>query len=117
MRYQRASQDKKEQGKSVHDQGVLNLKEISSRGWSDARSFTDNDRSASRHARRDRPEFELLIDAIRSGKGDVLVIWEMARRERDLAVYVKIRDMCTEVGMYFWLVGACCSTCATRTTA
>jgi site-specific DNA recombinase len=105
LRYQRASQDKKEQGKSVHDQGVLNAKEIDSRGWSDAASFTDNDRSASRHATKGRPEFELLIEAIRAGRGDVLVIWEMARRERDLAVYVQIRDMCVEVGMYFWLVG------------
>src|SRR3954447_10628528 len=93
LRYQRASQDKKEQGKSVHDQGVLNVKEISSRAWSDAGSFTDNDRSASRHATKDRPQFELLIEAIRSGKGDVLVIWEISRKERDLAVYVEIRDM------------------------
>lgn len=105
LRYQRASQDKKEQGKSVHDQGVLNVKEIDSHGWSDAGSFTDNDRSASRHATKGRPEFELLIEAIRSGRGDVLVIWEMARRERDLAVYVQIRDMCVEGGIYFWLVG------------
>jgi site-specific DNA recombinase len=105
LRYQRASQDKKEQGKSVHDQGVLNVKEVTSRGWSDAGSFTDNDRSASRHATKGRPEFELLIEAVLSGKGDVLVIWEMDRKERDLAVYVRIRDMCVEVGMYFWLVG------------
>jgi DNA invertase Pin-like site-specific DNA recombinase len=105
FRYQRASQDKKEQGKSVHDQGVLNAREVASHGWTDALSFTDNDRSASRHARREREEFQLLIESIQSGKGDVLVIWEMARRERDLAVYVQIRNMCMEAGMFFWLVG------------
>ncbi|MEN3610312.1 recombinase family protein [Plantactinospora sp. ZYX-F-223] len=105
LRYQRASQDRQEQGKSVGDQGKLNLAEITKRGWADAGSFTDNDRSASRHARKERPEFELLIEQIRAGKGDVLVIWEISRKERDLAVYVKIRDMCTEVGLYFWLVG------------
>jgi site-specific DNA recombinase len=105
LRYQRASQDKKEQGKSVHDQDVLNLKEVNSREWTDAGSFTDNDRSASRHASKGRPEFELLIERIRAGKGDVLVIWEMARKERDLAVYVQIRDMCIEAGLFFWLVG------------
>jgi site-specific DNA recombinase len=105
LRYQRASQDKKEQGKSVHDQGVLNVKEINSRGWTDADSFTDNDRSASRHATKERKHFDRLIETIRSGKGDVLVIWEISRKEHDLAVYVKIRDMCTEVGLYFWLVG------------
>jgi len=32
-RYQRASQDKKEQGKSVHDQGVLNTAEITRYEW------------------------------------------------------------------------------------
>jgi site-specific DNA recombinase len=112
LRYQRASQDKKEQGKSVHDQGVLNLKEIGSHGWTDADSFTDNDRSASRHATKERENFPRLLAAIRAGKGDVLVIWEISRRERDLAVYVQIRDMCTEVGLYFWLVGGCCTTCA-----
>ncbi|MEV4196739.1 recombinase family protein [Micromonospora globbae] len=105
LRYQRASQDKKEQGKSVHDQGVLNLAEITKRSWTDAGSFTDNHRSASRHATKDRENFELLIEQIRAGKGDVLVIWEISRKERDLAVYVKIRDMCHEVGLYFWLVG------------
>ncbi|GIF76884.1 recombinase family protein [Asanoa siamensis] len=105
LRYQRASQDRKEQGKSVGDQGKLNLAEVTKRSWSDAGSFTDNDRSASRHAKKDRPEFELLIERIEAGRGDVLVIWEMSRRERDLAVYVKIRDMCTKVGLYFWLVG------------
>ncbi|MEV6345932.1 recombinase family protein [Actinoplanes sp. NPDC051851] len=105
LRYQRASQDKKEQGKSVHDQGVLNVKEINSRDWTDAASFTDNDRSASRHATKEREEFERLIEAIQTGRGDVLVIWEISRNQRDLAVYVKIRDMCTEVGLNFWLVG------------
>jgi DNA invertase Pin-like site-specific DNA recombinase len=105
LRYQRASQDKKEQGKSVTDQGKLNLAEVTKRSWKDAGSFTDNARSASRHATKDRPEFELLIEQIRAGKGDVLVIWEISRKERDLAVYVQIRDMCTEVGLYFWLVG------------
>lgn len=59
LRYQRASQDKKEQGKSVHDQGGLNVKEITSHGWTDAGSFTDNDRSASRHATKEREKFEL----------------------------------------------------------
>jgi site-specific DNA recombinase len=105
LRYQRASQDKKEQGKSVGDQGKLNVAEVTKYGWTDAGSFTDNDRSASRHATKERPDFELLIEAIRRGKGDVLVVWEISRKERDLAVFVQIRDMCTEVGMYFWLVG------------
>ena len=46
-----------------------------------------------------------MIEQIRAGKGDVLVVWEISRKERDLAVYVKIRDMCHEVGLYLWLLG------------
>ena len=46
-----------------------------------------------------------MIEQIRAGKGDVLVVWEISRKERDLAVYVKIRDMRHEVGLYFWLSG------------
>lgn len=68
-------------------------------------SFTDNHRSASRRASKEREQFELLIEQIRAGKGDVLVVWEISHKERDLAVYVRIRDMCHEVGLYFWLVG------------
>jgi site-specific DNA recombinase len=105
LRYQRASQDKKEQGKSVTDQGKLNAAEIAKHSWSDTGSFTDNHRSASRYATKEREKFELLIEAIQAGRDDVLVIWEISRKERDLAVYVKIRDMCTEVGLFFWLVG------------
>jgi site-specific DNA recombinase len=104
-RYQRASQDKKQQGKSVGDQGSLNVAEISRNGWTDAGTFTDNDLSASRHATKERPDFERLMDAIRAGKFDVLVVWEISRNQRDLAVYVQIRDLCTEVGLFFWLVG------------
>lgn len=105
LTYERASQDKKEQGKSVGDQRNLNLAEIERRSWRHAGSFQDNDRSGSRYATKVREEFPLLMDAIRAGKGDVLVLWEISRGQRDLAVYVQIRDLCVQTGMHFWMVG------------
>ncbi|HZM75187.1 MAG TPA: recombinase family protein [Candidatus Limnocylindrales bacterium] len=105
LTYERASQDKKGQGKSVKDQRVLNHSEVARHGWRLAESFADNDRSATRYAKKERPEFELLMERIRTGTDDVLVVWEIARKERDLAVYVQIRDLCYEVGLNFWLVG------------
>ena len=107
LAYQRASQDKRKTEKSVSDQARLNVREVESHGWSMRAddSYTDNDRSSSRHARRDRPDFLRLMDAIRSGVGDVLVMWELARGQRDLAVYVDIRDLCVQVGLNYWLVG------------
>lgn len=105
LTYERASQDKKEQGKSVTDQRALNHREVKRYDWRLGKSFWDNDRSASRHATKEREEFELLMERIRTGSDDVLVVWEISRNQRDLAVYVQIRDLCYEVGLYFWLVG------------
>jgi site-specific DNA recombinase len=106
LRYQRASADKRHTGKSVEDQAVTNLKEIRARGWRDYhRSFTDNMAPASKHApQREREEFELLLETIESGVGDVLVMWALNRTNRDLGVYVAIREMCLRVGLYFWLI-------------
>lgn len=107
LAYQRASQDKRQTEKSVGDQERLNMREIDSYGWSvhPGEPFTDNARSSSRYAKKDRPDFLRLMDVIRSGVGDVLVMWELARGQRDLAVYVEIRDLCVEVGLRYWLVG------------
>lgn len=105
LTYERASQDKKGQSKSVGDQRKLNLAEVARHGWRRGKSFWDNDLSASRHATKERPDFEKLMKRIRSGNDDVLVVWEISRKERDLAVYVQIRDLCYEVGLFFWLVG------------
>jgi len=105
LAYQRASANKKQQGKSVGDQSRLNQREVGSHGWQLGDSYTDNDRSASRYAKRARPDFKRLIEDITAGRGDVLVLWEIARGQRDLAVYVEIRDLCVRVGLRFWLVG------------
>jgi len=104
LAYQRASADKKQQGKSVGDQATLNRREVAGQGWRLGASYTDNDRSASRYARRSRPDYKRLIEDITAGRGDVLVLWEIARGQRDLAVYVEIRDLCVRVGLRFWLV-------------
>lgn len=107
--YQRASRDKRRrtvrEGKSVKDQLKLNTAEVATRGWTLGESFTDNDRSGSRHAKREREDFKRLIEHIESGRGDVLVLWEIARGQRDLAVYVQVRDICLKEGLNFWLVG------------
>ena len=45
------------------------------------------------------------METITAGTGDVLVLWEVSRSQRDLAVYVAIRDLCVRVGLCYWLVG------------
>lgn len=107
LEYSRASQDKKGQAKSVGDQRKLNLAEAARRSWTlrDEHLFMDNDRSASRYSRKEREQFPLLLETIRSGVGDVLIMFELARGQRDMAVYVRLRELCLSVGLNYWLLG------------
>jgi site-specific DNA recombinase len=57
LAYQRASADKKQQGKSVGDQATLNRREVAAQRWRLGASYTDNDRSASRYAKRSRQDY------------------------------------------------------------
>ncbi|MFI5729879.1 recombinase family protein [Kribbella sp. NPDC051587] len=104
--YARASQDQKRLEKSVDDQLDLGRGEVVRHGWTVGKTFKDNNISASRYAKKKtRAEYELLLDAIRSGDGDVLILFELARSHRDLKVYVELRELCINVGLWFWLIG------------
>lgn len=116
--YSRASKDDYLMGRSVSGQQGTNVNNGERFQWIHVGAFDDNDRGASRQAKRrgvKRPGFDALLRGIEAGKdfdvpgygrvGDVLVLWDLSRRERDLAVFVKIRDLCLEHGPYFWLVG------------
>jgi site-specific DNA recombinase len=46
-----------------------------------------------------------LIEVITAGKSDVLVVWEISRKERGLEVFVTIRNLCMREGPNFWAVG------------
>lgn len=103
--YSRASADKKREQYSVSEQAALNREQIARHGWRQGASFVDNDRSASRYATKQREDFGRLVTAIESGRSDVLVVWELNRSQRDLEVYVRLRDLCLASGLHFWLVG------------
>lgn len=103
--YARVSHDPKKQGKSVADQIKEGRQECAARGWVVAAVFEDNDRSASRHARKERPEHDKLMDYLRAGNADVLITRESSRVQRDLEVYVSLRNLCAEVGLLWCYKG------------
>ncbi|TDD61980.1 recombinase family protein [Kribbella antibiotica] len=104
--YARASQDEKKREKSVGDQLDLGKGEAGRNGWTVLKTYFDNNISASKYARiKKRPDYEVLLEDIESGEGDVLIMFELARSNRDLAVYVHLRELCIRVGLYFWLIG------------
>ena len=97
--YGRASQDRSKRGRSVRDQIADCRRECSTRGWTVVDEYIDLDRSASRHARKVREDYTRLVADIQAGKLDMLVSWESSRVSRDLDVYVKLRNLCTDTGV------------------
>lgn len=97
--YGRASRDPKKKGRSVADQMAENRALCELHGWPVAAEFKDLDRSASRHAKKSRDEFEAMIAGIEAGHCRILVTWEASRFSRDLDIYVRLRSVCMTAGV------------------
>lgn len=77
---------------------VENRRECADNDWDNAGEFVDNDRSASRHAKKARDDYAEMVRRVRAGEGDIIVAWESSRLQRDLEVYVRLRNLCHETG-------------------
>lgn len=82
------------------------------RGWCEenetpvAGQYVDDGSSASRLGGDVREDYERMIADIESGKikaRDIVVAWEASRLNRDLAVYVQLRDACWK-GDVLWCI-------------
>jgi site-specific DNA recombinase len=92
--YGRASRDPRKKGRSVGDQLDTGRDMCDCYGWPVVEEFKDVDRSASRHARRARDDFEALIAAIEAKKGRIVVAFEASRYYRDIEAYIRLRNAC-----------------------
>lgn len=97
--YGRNSRDPKKKGRSVGDQLTEGRTLCDENGWPIKREFTDVGRSASRYAKRDREQFEEMIEGIETGDCRILVAWEASRYYRDLEVYIRLRNVCMANGV------------------
>jgi DNA invertase Pin-like site-specific DNA recombinase len=52
------------------------------RGWEIVHVFSDNDISASRYSKKDRPDYRMLLEAIRAGQVEAVLVTEMPRLYR-----------------------------------
>lgn len=92
--YGRASRDPRKKGRSVGDQLDTGRDMCDCYGWPVVEEFKDVDRSASRHARRARDDFEALIAAIEAKKSRIVVAFEASRYYRDIEAYIRLRNAC-----------------------
>lgn len=92
--YTRVSSDPRGLGRSVAEQEADCRAIAATAGWDVIGVLTDNDRSASRYATKARPKFTELVAQVEAGECDVLLTWEASRFQRDLEVYVQLRETC-----------------------
>ncbi len=79
--YVRASLDRRD-GRSVAQQESEAQQDCDERGWQVCQVYRENDRSASRFARKDRPEWSQLLEDMAARRFGVLVLWESSRGDR-----------------------------------
>jgi site-specific DNA recombinase len=97
--YGRASVDPHHIGNSVSDQ----IREC--RAWAEAngvdvaRVVRDDNRSASRTAKREREGFATVLDLIERRAVDILIVWEASRASRNMDTFVELRTACRDAGV------------------
>lgn len=102
--YNRASADPTARALSVDSQDKENRAWCEREGWKVAGAITDNDRSASRWASREREGYTEVQRALAGethGPIDVLVCWESSRANRNLESYGVLRALCVEYGVLY----------------
>lgn len=100
--YNRASADPSGQGLSVTAQERDNRARCEREGWVVVGVITDNDRSASRFAKKVREGYEQLKQATAGdvfGRVDVVVAVESARLNREVDEWTLLRKLCSEHGV------------------
>ncbi|SCL61081.1 recombinase family protein [Micromonospora peucetia] len=93
----------KDEGRSVERQLGELTDAAESEDLTIGRVFVDPDFSASRHRRRERPDFAALVEYIRSGACRVLGLFEVSRGSRDAAEWFAFLDLCRARGVRIWV--------------
>lgn len=97
--YDRVSKDRRGDQASVESQEARNRDACDEHGWRVAEVYEDNDRSASRFARKPRPDWDRLLADLEAGRGDVLVMWESSRGDRKPIEWLNLLELCRSRSM------------------
>lgn len=94
-----ARKSTKDQGRSVGRQKRMWQADCLSIGVDLGKVFEDPDFSASRYARRDRPDYAALLAHIRSNESEMICLWEVTRGSRQVGEWVAMLDLCRDRGV------------------
>lgn len=101
-----ARKSTRDEGRSVKRQEKTWREDCVDQGDMPGRVFVDPDLSASRYARKDRPQYAELLDHIGSGASEGVWLWEGTRGSRRLGEWVALLDLCREQRVQIRVYGA-----------
>lgn len=99
--YTRCSQDRNDEA-SVTQQEEAGTVRCETEGWQ-RRRYEDNDRSASRYAKKGRKDWPRLLADVRAGQLRVVWLWESSRGDRKLYEWVGFLELCRELDVRIYV--------------
>lgn len=101
-----ARKSSKDEGRSVARQERTWRADCAAQGVQPGRVFVDPDFSASRYARRDRPDYAALLDHIAAGSSESVWLWEGTRGSRQMGEWIALLDLCRDRRVPIRIYGA-----------
>lgn len=95
--YARISQDRAGEGMGVRRQLTDCRAEAERRGWPVVEEYVDDDVSA--YSGKARPQYRAMLEAIREGQVDAVLVWHMDRLHRRPIELEEFADVCTRAGV------------------
>lgn len=99
--YARASQDTRGRKISVSSQITVGKRWFAANGIKLVVVLRDNNLSASRYAREERPDYLRALEMLRRGEVNLIWTWENSRAQREFMAFAKLRALLEERGG-FW---------------
>ncbi|MEU8490047.1 recombinase family protein [Pseudonocardia alni] len=100
--YARISSDREGRELGVERQELEALELIERRGWQHARTWRENDVTAT--GKKPRPQFRDLLATVRRGEVDVIVAWNLHRLTRNARDRLELIEVCRDRGVLIALV-------------
>lgn len=94
----------KDDGRSVSQQEADYDSDCDAQGFTRGRKFADPDKSASRFATKIRPDFQELLDHLRTGDCEMLSMWESSRGSREVVEWFTLINLCRQRGILIRII-------------
>jgi DNA invertase Pin-like site-specific DNA recombinase len=95
--YLRVSLDRSGHARSTDEQRADNERAVAEQpGWTLVETYRDDNRSASRYARKVREDYARLLGDLERGAFDLLILWESSRGSRKVSEWCRLIELCQE---------------------